>query len=216
MRIYISGPMRHRRHYNFPAFDEAAERVRAQGNKAGNPADLDREMGFDPSGLPDDWDWSEYPPGTDAGEFVDRDLDALATCDAILMLPGWEKSKGATAEHAVAEWRGLTVLYPEKGAEEGAAARKRIPVASGVLDYFPDAIQAIAHCSWVGNEQHNSGEPLHWSREKSADHSDCMMRHFMERGTIDSDGVRHSTKAAWRSLALLQLEIERDQNDMDC
>lgn len=206
MRIYVSGPMRSIPHYNFPAFDEAAEKIRLEGHKAINPADLDREMGFHPEELPDDWDWNEYPPGTDASEFVDRDLDALATCDAIYMLPGWEKSKGASAEHAVAQWRGLTVFYPEK--QDEAARRKQIPVASGVLGYFPDAIRAIAHCSWVGNEQHNSGEPLHWSRHKSSDHADCLMRHFMERGTIDSDGVRHSTKAAWRSLALLQLEIE--------
>jgi hypothetical protein len=92
-----------------------------------------------------------------------------------------------------------------------ATARKQRPVASGVLDYFPDAIREIAHCSWVGNEQHNPGEPLHWSRDKSSDHPDCMMRHFMERGTADEDGVRHMTKAAWRALALLQIELEGDK-----
>ena len=92
MRIYVSGPMRGIPHYNFPAFDEAAEKIRLEGHKAINPADLDREMGFHPEELPDNWDWNEYPPGTDASEFVDRDLDALATCDAIYMLPGWEKS----------------------------------------------------------------------------------------------------------------------------
>ena len=210
MRVYIAGGMRGKPLYGFPEFDAAAEKLRAEGYKVINPADLDREAGFCPTTLPDDWDWSTYPPGTDASEFVERDLDALATCDAIYMLPGWEESQGATAEHAVAKWRGLTVFYPEKGGLSAAEERKQMPVASGVMDYFPDAIRAIAHCSWVGNEQHNSGEPLHWSREKSADHSDCLMRHFMERGTTDSDGVRHSTKAAWRSLALLQLEIERD------
>lgn len=210
MRVYIAGPMRNHAQYNFPAFDAAAEKLRAEGYKVINPADMDRESGLCPSKLPDDWDWSTYPPGTDASEFVDRDLDALATCDAIYMLPGWEDSQGASAEHAVATWRGLTVFYPGKVGPNEAEERKRTPVASGVIDYFPDAIRAIARCSWIGNEQHNSGEPLHWSREKSSDHSDCLMRHFMERGTIDSDGVRHSTKAAWRALALLQLEIESE------
>lgn len=89
-----------------------------------------------------------------------------------------------------------------------AVARKALPVASGVLDYFPDAILAVAHCSYVGNEQHNPGQPLHWDRSKSKDHQDCLVRHFMERGTVDKDGVRHSAKVAWRALAMLQLEIE--------
>ena len=86
--------------------------------------------------------------------------------------------------------------------------RKNTPVASGVIDYFPDAIRAIAQCSLAGNEQHNPGSKLHWDRSKSGDEADALMRHFMERGTIDSDGIRHSTKAAWRALALLQKEIE--------
>lgn len=91
-----------------------------------------------------------------------------------------------------------------------AAARKQYPVVTGVLDYFPDAILAVAHVSWVGNEQHNPGEPLHWARDKSTDQDDTTIRHFMQRGSRDSDGVRHLAKAAWRVLAALQLEIEAD------
>lgn len=87
-------------------------------------------------------------------------------------------------------------------------ARKRIPLATGLLDYFPDALADVAGLSLVANEQHNPGEPLHWSRHKSNDHDDCLMRHFMERGTVDSDGIRHRAKVAWRALAALQLEIE--------
>jgi len=34
------------------------------------------------------------------------------------------------------------------------------------------------------------------------------MRHLMEVGSLDSDGIRHSTKVAWRALANLQKEIE--------
>lgn len=90
-------------------------------------------------------------------------------------------------------------------------ARKNVPMATGLLDYFPDALAEIAHVSWVGNEQHNPGEPLHWSRGKSNDHADCAVRHITERGTIDTDGCRHTAKAAWRLLAELQLEIERDR-----
>ncbi len=90
-----------------------------------------------------------------------------------------------------------------------AAERKNVPIATGVIDYFPDAIAAIAGCSKAGNDQHNPGQPLHWAREKSGDESDALMRHFLDRGTMDSDGIRHSTKVAWRALAMLQKELER-------
>lgn len=89
--------------------------------------------------------------------------------------------------------------------------RKTYPIASGVMDYFPDAIVAVSHVSYVGNEQHNPGEPLHWAREKSTDEADTMLRHFLARGTFDTDGQRHSAKMAWRALAILQKEIEADQ-----
>ena len=76
------------------------------------------------------------------------------------------------------------------------------------MDYFPDAIAEIAHVSFVGNQQHHPGEPLHWDRTKSTDEADAMLRHFLQRGTIDSDGVPHSAKMVWRALAFLQKEME--------
>ena len=87
--------------------------------------------------------------------------------------------------------------------------RKERPVFSGVLQYFPDAILEVARCSWVGNEQHHPGQPLHWDRSKSTDEADALVRHLMEAGTFDTDGVRHSAKVAWRALALLQKELEQ-------
>lgn len=90
-------------------------------------------------------------------------------------------------------------------------ARKTFPIASGFLDYFPDAICAIANLSYVGNEQHNPGQPLHWARSKSGDEADTAMRHFLQRGTRDKDNVRHTVKACWRMLAALQKEIEEEQ-----
>jgi len=89
-----------------------------------------------------------------------------------------------------------------------ATGRKAHPVASGVMDYFPDALVAIAHVSKQGNDQHNPGQPLHWARGKSADEADALIRHFLQRGGFDTDGLRHSAKMAWRALALLQKEIE--------
>lgn len=87
--------------------------------------------------------------------------------------------------------------------------RKAIPIATGVLDYFPLALAAVAQCSKVGNDQHNPGQPLHWAKEKSTDHADCILRHLIERGTTDTDGVAHSAKVAWRALAMLQTELEQ-------
>ena len=86
--------------------------------------------------------------------------------------------------------------------------RKNSPMTAGVLDYFKNALFEVAKVSKAGNDQHNPGQPLHWSREKSTDHADCIMRHLAERGDIDNDGQRHSAKLAWRALALLQEELE--------
>ena len=94
---------------------------------------------------------------------------------------------------------------------QDAKRRKGMPIACGVLDYFPDAIAAIAEVSRIGNDQHNPGQPLHWAREKSTDHADCIARHLIERGLLDVDGVRHSAKLAWRALALLQTELEESE-----
>lgn len=96
-----------------------------------------------------------------------------------------------------------------------AATRKAHPIFSGVLAYFPDALLAVAELSRIGNDKHNAGQPLHWSRGKSNDHADCLVRHQLDAGkwdTIDTPAgpikVRHSAAVAWRALAQLQLEIE--------
>ena len=98
------------------------------------------------------------------------------------------------------------------GLPTDAQERKDIPVATGFIDYFPLAIVAVAELSKAGNEQHNPGKPLHWDRSKSGDESDALMRHFLERGTLDSDGIRHSAKVAWRAMAMLQKEIENESD----
>lgn len=93
---------------------------------------------------------------------------------------------------------------------QNAAARKASPMAEGLLWYFPNALAAVAAVSKAGNDQHNPGGPMHHARGKSMDHADCIMRHLVDAGTIDTDGQRHSAKVAWRALALLQEEIERE------
>lgn len=97
----------------------------------------------------------------------------------------------------------------------GAAERKQYPLATGFFDYFPDAIAAVAHLSWVGNEQHNPGQSLRWDRAKSEDEDDALLRHFARRGLRDKDGVRERAKVAWRALAALQKEIEEEARVQD-
>ncbi|MBU6249445.1 MAG: hypothetical protein KGN77_17050 [Xanthomonadaceae bacterium] len=126
---------------------------------------------------------------------------------------------GLNIEHKIANNIPLTKdeadkLTPEQLAHwrlqvtHDAKTRKGMPVATGLLDYFPDACMDVARLSRIGNDQHNPGEPMHWARGKSMDQRDTIIRHTMESRRIDIDKVLHATKAAWRSLAELQLAIE--------
>jgi hypothetical protein len=85
-----------------------------------------------------------------------------------------------------------------------AQERKNIPLYSGCLKYFPDALAAVAKLSKLGNDQHNPGSELHWDRSKSGDELDAMMRHVLDE---DWDAV------AWRALANLQKQIEKIENE---
>ena len=94
--------------------------------------------------------------------------------------------------------------------------RKNTPIFSGVLRYFPDALAAVARLSKAGNDKHNPNEPLHWAREKSTDHGDCIVRHQIQFDELDGDsGEFHAAAVAWRALAQLQLleeQRERSRN----
>lgn len=87
--------------------------------------------------------------------------------------------------------------------------RKGIPIFSGVLNYFPLAIAAVARVSKRGNDKHNPGQPIHWARSKSMDHSDCIARHLIDVETIDpkTGEYEDAMALAWRALAKLQ-ELE--------
>ena len=129
-------------------------------------------------------------------------MDFLWYCNNVYCLEKESVRNGMCAEHQPDQ-----IAVGQTIDSLDAKARKEHPVARGVLDYFPNAIMAIANVSYVGNEQHNPGEPMHWAKEKSADHADCIVRHLIQRGTMDTDGLSHTAKAAWRSLALLETEL---------
>lgn len=97
-RCYVAGPMTGIPRLNFPAFHAAANRLRAAGINAVNPA----EINTDPTAS-----WVDC---------MRADLKQLVDCDAILLLPGWEASRGATLEHTVAAALGLRIFQTPEGA----------------------------------------------------------------------------------------------------
>lgn len=91
-KVYISGPMSGIVDHNFLAFNETAKRLKKCGFTPINPAK---------GGIIEGWSWSDY---------LRRDLAMLMEADAIIMLPGWSKSKGARLERHNAVELGIEVL----------------------------------------------------------------------------------------------------------
>ena len=91
-----------------------------------------------------------------------------------------------------------------------AQERKATPIYSGVLKYFPKALAEVAKTSKQGNDQHHADKPLHWDKSKSSDELDALTRHLIDHGVdpIDTDGVLHLAKVAWRSLAALERYLD--------
>lgn len=101
--VYVAGPMRGHEDFNHPAFDRQAEVLRIQGWEVINPADMDREI----QGFETYEDDSEF-----LREALRRDFVALCErCTAIYMMSGWESSKGAKAEWAIAKALSLAIFY---------------------------------------------------------------------------------------------------------
>jgi len=93
-----------------------------------------------------------------------------------------------------------------------AKERKAIPVYSGFVKYFPDAMAEVAKVSKRGNDQHNPGKPLHWDRSKSGDELDAMMRHVLDStndGLSIADQIEEAAARSWRSMADLQKLCEQ-------
>lgn len=97
-------------------------------------------------------------------------------------------------------------LLEGKSADE----RKTYPGYAGLIGYFRDALFRVSHVSWIGNQQHNPGQPLHWARGKSTDELDCIFRHLSEVDLTDRSDVAEAALAAvvWRALAALQKYLE--------
>lgn len=94
VKTYLSGAMTGIENLNFPAFHEAADRLRAQGHEVISPAEsFDGDI-------------------TLAREtYLRWDIEQVLAVEAVAVLPGWQHSKGARLEVAVAVAIGIPVLW---------------------------------------------------------------------------------------------------------
>lgn len=113
--LYIAGPMRGKRHFNFPAFFDAAERLKSVGYDVVSPAERDVSNGFDPISRDLTGDEDLAAEGFDLREALAWDLTQIAErCDGIALLPGWMSSRGARAEQALGEALGIQTWPTER------------------------------------------------------------------------------------------------------
>lgn len=109
-KVYVAGPMTGITEFNFPAFDEASRDLRSRGWLVISPAEMDRDDGFSETGCT-----GTEPLSRDLRlRFARNDIAALLQVDAVVVLPGWERSTGATNEARIAAMLGLPVVsYPD-------------------------------------------------------------------------------------------------------
>lgn len=114
--VYVAGPMRGYPEFNFPAFKAASADLRDQGFVVFNPAekDVERHDGVDISvgNVTGSIDQASSQHGFSLREALRDDMVWICEhADAIYLLKGWEKSKGAQAELALAEALGIDVMF---------------------------------------------------------------------------------------------------------
>lgn len=101
MKVYVAGPMTGIPSFNFPAFDAAAAQLRRAGYDVVSPAEMDDPVTraaamASPDGAPG----SGSTNGETWGDFLARDVKLIADggIDGIMVLDGWENSRGARLE----------------------------------------------------------------------------------------------------------------------
>lgn len=109
-RVYIAGPMTGLPGLNFPAFHAAADDYRKRGCFVINPAEMN-------GGDSEPEKVAAMTAEQNAEHWrmcMRKDIGALLSCEMIVLLDGWQKSKGARLEHHIAREMGMTINYPEE------------------------------------------------------------------------------------------------------
>lgn len=113
MKVYLAGGMTHHPQFNFPVFDAAADALRGYGYEVVSPAELDDPAARAAAMASTTGDPAEYArlTGLTWADFLARDVKLIADggFDAIVVLPGWEKSRGARLETFVGYLSGLRI-----------------------------------------------------------------------------------------------------------
>jgi hypothetical protein len=99
MHYYLAGPMAGIEDHNFPYFEKAATRLRGQGYDVLSPHEVDHGE------TPEERGSKPY------AEYLKADFRILLACDGIILLPGWMKSRGATAELNLALTVDMSIWY---------------------------------------------------------------------------------------------------------
>jgi nucleoside 2-deoxyribosyltransferase len=117
MKVYLAGPMRTKPNFNREAFERYTDLLRKSGYEVFSPSEYSLKLFGD--AVRDNADGDESKMGGDA-ETIGRTvfgIDMAWICsqaDAIALMPGWEMSKGASAERAVGLALGLVVRNVEE------------------------------------------------------------------------------------------------------
>lgn len=102
--LYIAGPMRGIPYFNAPAFFEAEAMLTLRGYTVFNPAQRDVEQGLDHKKCPTGSTQELEDHGFALGEAMAFDLWYVCQqADGIVLLPGWQLSRGAVAELAACQ-----------------------------------------------------------------------------------------------------------------
>lgn len=149
-RIYVAGPMTGYKDFNFPAFNAQAEALRGLGYHVENPAE---------HGIVDGAEWQDY---------LRYDIGRLSTCEAIFLLPGWSKSKGAALEVHIAKALGMTFIHH-------ADAEHEQPSPAPELER-PEVV------AWLVTGVHPNHSAPHVAVDRNGQNARGLADHWAERG----------------------------------
>lgn len=226
--IYLAGPMRGYPNFNFEAFAEAAFNLRLAGHTVWSPAEHDLANGFDPS-------TDECGP---LREYMKIDLPVVLECGAVVLLPGWEASAGATLEYQVATACDIpTFGYPDlrrirkvseapepvngTGTDSHATGDKKIvtnAVTGGMKETRPARFDLLPwDILWMDAEHYGVGAKKYEDRnwEKGYDFAlsiAALQRHmakFIQGESFDEEnGSHHLAAVRFHAAALMRFEQE--------